>query len=181
MSIGLKDRNTRLTYYRKWREKHPEYRKNYYLKNREKALKDRKKYYQEHYSEHYAYCKKYYKENSERITKHLRERFKNDSLYKLRINLRNRIKQAMVGITKSKSTKEILGCDFKEAKRWIESQFKDGMTWKNHGSIWEIDHVIPLSTAKTPEKLYELSNYKNLQPLWWKENRRKYNKIYVEK
>ena len=55
------------------------------------------------------------------------------------------------------------------------------MTWDNHGVLWEIDHKIPVSLAQNLEQIYELNNYKNLQPLWWRENRRKYNKLYVER
>lgn len=39
------------------------------------------------------------------------------------------------------------------------------MTWDNHGE-WEMDHIIPMSTAKTIDAVMAISNYKNLQPLW---------------
>ena len=33
----------------------------------------------------------------------------------------------------------------------------------NHG--WDIDHIIPVSTAKTEEDIIKLNHYTNLQPL----------------
>ena len=40
------------------------------------------------------------------------------------------------------------------------------MTFDNHGLYgWHIDHIIPLSTAKTEEAI-KLCHYTNLQPLW---------------
>ena len=47
------------------------------------------------------------------------------------------------------------------------------MTWNNHGNgkgKWHIDHKIPLASAKDKEELMHLFNYKNLQPLWAKDN-----------
>jgi len=39
----------------------------------------------------------------------------------------------------------------------------------NYG--WDIDHIIPISTAKTEDDVYKLNYYTNLQPLCSKINR----------
>lgn len=46
------------------------------------------------------------------------------------------------------------------------------MTWDNHGKYngelnygWDIDHIIPTSSANTEEELIKLNHYTNLQPL----------------
>ena len=39
------------------------------------------------------------------------------------------------------------------------------MTLDNHGTYWEIDHIIPLATATTEEDIIRLNHYTNLQPL----------------
>ena len=52
------------------------------------------------------------------------------------------------------------------------------MTWDNKGMYngelnygWDIDHIIPISSAKTEDDLYILNHYTNLQPLCSKVNR----------
>ena len=55
------------------------------------------------------------------------------------------------------------------------------MTWENYGEdeeknkvkAWHIDHIIPLSSAKSEDELIALSHYTNLQPLWAMDNLKK--------
>jgi hypothetical protein len=50
------------------------------------------------------------------------------------------------------------------------------MNWENYNyNGWHIDHIIPLSTAKTFEEIVEkkLMHYTNLQPLWRLDNQKK--------
>jgi hypothetical protein len=46
------------------------------------------------------------------------------------------------------------------------------MNWDNYGKYngeldygWDIDHIIPLSSATTEEELLKLNHFNNLQPL----------------
>jgi hypothetical protein len=81
-------------------------------------------------------------------------------------------------ITKKNKTFDIVGCTPEFLKEHIEKQFKEGMSWDNYGFYgWHIDHIIPLSSAKTDEELYKLCHYSNLQPLWANENLSKGSKI----
>jgi hypothetical protein len=75
-------------------------------------------------------------------------------------------------VKKSYKTEEILGCSFEHFILYIESKFEDWMNWDNHGLYngdldygWDLDHIIPLSSAKTIEELYRLNNFNNFQPL----------------
>ena len=36
-------------------------------------------------------------------------------------------------------TEQYVGCTYQELLDHLESQFEEGMTWKNHGE-WQIDH-----------------------------------------
>jgi hypothetical protein len=114
--------------------------------------------------------------------KRTQERKKNrkakDPLFKLTTLLRCRLHHILSGRIKSMSTEEMLGCSWEEAKKHLEKQFSDGMSWENHGvNGWHIDHIIPLSSANTLEELKNLFHYTNLQPLWAFDNLSKGNKI----
>lgn len=108
--------------------------------------------------------------NSQRKS-YYRERKKADSLFNMKCNLRSRTSMAFInkGYSKNTKTQEMLGVGWEIAKAHIERQFTKGMNWNNYGE-WHIDHIIPLSSAKTPERLKQLCHYTNLQPLWAEEN-----------
>ena len=102
----------------------------------------------------------------------------NDPLYKLKHNLRTRIKRFFnsKNITKQNKTFDIVGCTPEFLKEHIENQFTEGMSWELMGQHIHIDHIIPLSSANTEEEVYKLCHYTNLQPLWAKDNMKKSNK-----
>ena len=41
------------------------------------------------------------------------------------------------------------------------------MCWDNYATYWAVDHIIPISWAKTEEEVYRLNHYSNFQPLDW--------------
>lgn len=70
----------------------------------------------------------------------------------------------------------LLGCCWQDFVSHIESQFKPGMSWENHGqSGWHFDHIRPLSSFDlTDEKqLLDGCHFTNVQPLWAADNVRK--------
>ncbi len=68
-------------------------------------------------------------------------------------------------------TQDILGCDYAFLKSYLESLFKSGMTWEHYGAC-HVDHIIPCCTFNLTDEnqLKKCFNYKNLQPLWAKDN-----------
>jgi hypothetical protein len=121
------------------------------------------------------------KANPEKITKaktdYVKKMMKTDILYKLKHYIRVSINQTFKknGFTKKSRTHEILGCSYDEFKTHIESLFEPWMNWDNQGNwngiptelntAWDIDHIIPTSTAMTEEDVIRLNHYTNLQPL----------------
>lgn len=100
-----------------------------------------------------------------------KDRFANDPVAAYKTLIRKRVSNwfRQRKFPKRSSTKQILGCSFEEFKQYIASLFKNGMTWDNYGE-WQLDHIMPLSTAKTIEDVEMLCHYTNLQPLWAKDN-----------
>ena len=108
------------------------------------------------------------------------DRKKTDDLFKLTSIIRNLIYNSFrsKGYSKKSKTCEILGCSYEDFKIYLESKFENWMNWENkslyNGDFnygWDIDHIIPLSSAKTEEDLIKLNHYLNLQPLCSKFNR----------
>ena len=169
-----KECNNRISreYKKKNKEKVRQYNAIYKKDNYEKVYEQRKQWAiknKETYNEQRrAYCKKKYYE---------------DSIHRLKVLYRTRILDALKlkGINKkSKSTREMLGCSYDKFKSYLESKFTDGMSWENQGK-WHIDHIIPLSSAKTKKELEKLFHYSNCQPLWAEDNLKKSNKILSPK
>jgi len=104
-------------------------------------------------------------------------KLKSDPLFALKKRVRQNIRRALVNgkLSKKSKTIEILGCSFDDFYTHIEKQFNSGMSWENM-HLWEIDHIIPLSWAKSETEILTLSRYSNLQPLWTIDNRIKSNR-----
>lgn len=122
--------------------------------------------------------KKYFSNNKSKIINKIQNRLKEDSLYKLKHNIRGLIRMSFknLGYNKKSKTFSILGCTSQEFYVHIESQFLEGMTWDNR-RLWHIDHIVPISSAKTEEDVIKLNHYTNLRPLWAIDNIRKSNKL----
>jgi len=154
----------------------------YYKLNKEKIKNRTKKYREDNLQKTKEKSKEYRLKDESKKRHNAYKKNKRDSckLNKLKIYLRNRTcyifkKKQFI---KSQKTTELLGIDIDVVKTYIESKFTKGMTWDNYGKYgWHIDHIIPLSTAKTEEDLRKLCHYTNLQPLWAQENISKGAKI----
>ena len=120
------------------------------------------------------------KNNKEKVNTQRREKRRTDKLFKLKGNMRTLLGNAFKrnGFSKSSKSKEILGCSFDELKLHLENQFESWMNWDNYGLYngqekygWDIDHIIPLTTASNTEEMLRLNHYTNLQPLCSFKNR----------
>ena len=105
---------------------------------------------------------------SGKVNEYYRKR-RQEPIFRIKENTRNRMYKFLKG-TKSKKTEEILGTSYNNYKEYLESLFSNNMSWGNYGSVWEIDHIIPLSKGGS-------FHYTNTQPLLIHENRVKSNKL----
>jgi hypothetical protein len=64
---------------------------------------------------------------------------------KIEHNLRGLIHRALVGNYKTGKAIELLGCSVEFYKKYLESMFNENMNWNNRGTVWQIDHIIPVS------------------------------------
>lgn len=175
-----------------------QYMKEWAASHRDKVRERNNNYAKTHKKEKQAYDKKrniiYAEEHRERVKRYNKEhkewrknyikewtrqnrldpiiRFKNS----VRSNISAAITKRAMSLKKQKHTEEILGCSFNEFRIYIEAKFTEGMTWENYGE-WELDHITPISLAKTEEEVYKLNHYTNFQPLWKMDNLKKSNKI----
>ena len=184
---------------RKWREKNPNFQREWQEKNPEKIREYNKKYFDKNREKRIGNLKKWAKENPERVKKakkrwngenrvkvnkrwNVRAKIRRltDPKFTLLRNLRGRAKKTLLGINNSITTLELLGVrSGEEIRKYIESKFLEGMTWKNYGEGWHIDHIIPLCSfnLENESERREAFHYTNLQPLWAKDNLKKGSKI----
>ncbi len=129
-----------------------------------------------------SYKKQYAEANKEKSNTSRKNRYHEDINFKLGISLRNRINKIVSGKLKPETVINALGCTLEEFKTYLESQFSNGMTWKNHSTKgWHIDHIKPLVMfdLTNAEQFKVACHYTNLRPLWATENlsRPKYTRI----
>jgi hypothetical protein len=138
-----------------------------------------REYYSANKPKERARNKKYKVDNKEYNQKYENEYQKNrraaDPTYRLKHNIRTRFTKLFKGKTKSFHSVDAIGCSIEELKSKLEALFQPGMTMENYGE-WEVDHVIPLSSAKTEQEILQLWHYSNLQPLWSLDNQKKGSK-----
>jgi hypothetical protein len=136
----------------------------------------RKKYYEENKDLHNIISKNYRQKNREKLRIKQKEKYQNNSIFKLKVNVRRRINKVLHN--KTISSFEIVGCSTNELKIYLEERFENRMTWENYGKFgWHIDHIIPLDSGTTEEEIIKLCHYTNLQPLWCNDNWSKGKKI----
>ena len=171
------------TYYKENLEKIKTKKKEIYEKNKNKILAQNKVYREIHKDKEKENHKKYYENHKNKIiaktTEYEKERRKQDKIYKFKCQVRHLIGLSFTrkGYIKSKKTEEILGMDLLNFYNYLLRTFKN-----NYGYEWDgmepvhIDHIIPLSMAKTEKEVISLCHYTNLQLLKAQDNLQKQDK-----
>ena len=109
--------------------------------------------------------------------RYVKHRLKTDPCFRLAQYMRTRIGDALryQCAIKSERTGKLLGCSLAFLKEHLEAQWQNGMTWKNYGSYWEVDHIRPCTSFDLTriDDQQRCFHYTNLQPLTMPQNRAK--------
>lgn len=96
-----------------------------------------------------------------------RDKKKTDIEYKVLCNHRHYVYKCLTRYSlKTQSSIKYIGCDVSTLRKWLEFQFEKDMTWENYGTLWTIDHVIPLSLFNLEDKQQQkiAFHWTNMQP-----------------
>jgi hypothetical protein len=170
-------------------EKRKKQKADWYQKNKErfkkiksvgvdKVKKNKKEYQKEWREKNKKRLRLWREKNKDNIKKqqvvYNKKKRNTDPKFALSTRIRNAFNQSFKAksFKKTSKTKEILGCSFEYFKIHLESQFEVWMNWDNRGRYngtegygWDIDHIVPISSAITEEELIRLNHYTNLRPL----------------
>lgn len=97
---------------------------------------------------------------------------------KISDNISLMVRQSLKRVSASKNGchwETLVGYTIEKLKKHLESQFTEGMGWKNYGLYgWHIDHKKPISSfhfdSLKDREFKKCWALENLQPLWAKEN-----------
>lgn len=100
---------------------------------------------------------------------------------KPRLRLSKRFREVM-NSTKRGGTpylKDFIGCSTAFLRKHLESQFTKGMRWNNYGTMWQVDHILPVASFdhNDDDQARKCWHYSNLRPLCAIENGRKSDSI----
>lgn len=94
---------------------------------------------------------------------------------------RTAVRLALRGAKRGRRWESLVGYTVNDLMGTLKNDFRDGMTWENHGALWHIDHIIPLAKFKydAPEdpEFKRAWALNNLQPLLVSENLKKGTKF----
>ena len=119
--------------------------------------------------------KTYMNENRSKINAYERNKRRSDSNFKLHCSIRQKTNYAF----KSQNNEQIIdsiGCSNLFFRKWIIYQPYGLMTLENYGTIWCLDHCIPLKRTNEND-LYKYTNWINIRPMYIKDNSSKGSKI----
>jgi hypothetical protein len=99
---------------------------------------------------------------------------KTDPQFKIKQLLRGRYLDALKRhtsggkVNKSHSAIDLIGCTIDEYVEYLENLFYPEMTWENHGTVWEIDHIKPCDAFNLidPDEQKTCFHYSNTTPLF---------------
>jgi len=103
----------------------------------------------------------YYKKKHASYQKKMRD---NNPILKLRNNVSKRINGYLKdkGYSKKSKTYQMIQCNYEELLNHLNN---NPYNFKYEDGEYDIDHIVPLSSAKSEEEIYKLCHFSNLQLL----------------
>ena len=167
---------------KQWRENNKEHVKEKmqeWLSNNKEHKKQKDKEYREANREKRNEQVRIWKQNNYQDLKTNPDRVDEFNSQRIKSNVSRRIREILKQ-HKSRRAMEYVGCSLEDLKQHLEKQFQEGMSWDNYGiykfgeeqSGWHIDHIIPCAGFNLQDEFEKNAcfYYKNLQPLWGKDN-----------
>jgi len=165
------------------KEKISKQQHDWYEANKEKVKKAAKKSYAINRKKRIKAAVKWKKENREKARKSAcktSQKMRGASKGKLNSIISGAIWRSLHGSKNNRHWESLVNFTIEDLMKHLGKQFQPGMTWGNYGE-WHIDHKIPISVFnfEKPEDddFKKCWGLKNLQPLWAKDNLKKWNKL----
>ena len=116
-------------------------------------------------------CFKHYLNNRKKRRSIIdKERRKTDLNFKLFSNMRVITNKAFKSqnVRKTNKTFDLLGCSTSFFQRWIIHQLYSNMAIENYGSVWQIDHCLPIASFNILDEIdmKKCFNWVNLRPMY---------------
>ena len=106
-----------------------------------------------------------------------------DLNYKLACNLRSRTNKAFKSqnVRKTNKTFDLLECSHNFLGQWNICQLYGNMTIEKYGSVWQIDHCLPIASFNIMDEtdMKKCFNWVNLRPMYSNENNSKKQKLII--
>ena len=120
-------------------------------------------------------CLESRKESYRKWTKHKRA---TDPAWKIAQSMRARLTSIVKGANMG-SMRNFIGCDIGQLRRHLEAQFSKRMNWENHGTYWQVDHILPVASFDHSDRrqILQCWHWSNLAPLEAKKNLAKSDQI----
>ncbi len=159
-------------------QNHDGYEKDYYIKNRELIKAKVAAWYATNKEKALANSAAWAANNREKrleISRKYNRKFRSTPKGNLSSTVSKRMNESLrKGMKAGRHWESLVDFTVDQLKAHIEKLFKPGMTWENYGTVWHIDHKIPIAAFnfERPDDIdFRLCwSLKNLQPLEAKNN-----------
>ena len=117
----------------------------------------------------------------ESYRQYVKSRRDSDLIYKLACNFRSRTIKASKSqnVRKTNKTFDLPGCSHSFLRQRTIYQLYGNMTFENYGSVWQIDHCLPVASFNIMDEIdmKKCFNWVNLRSMYSNENNSKKAKI----